>query len=233
MPTLFSRSRTNSSPLKKLSSTVEESRLTSDEFGRVSSRTSVRNLSGGKKDKKRDKDDKTRPRTTSSTRERLDSDSYPVDAIPDGSFLPLCLERPRDELGAQRPIEQGYGYLSYERHVVLGLEQVTRLVEVVTAELSSRGGLTTPFIFTSLAIDISTPAIKRLIQTFLSTCSKPGNADAERRWRDEAKFAGLHELGMCLRWGLARVVRSVGGQDVRGLIAWDQYVKFRDSEAGP
>jgi Domain of unknown function (DUF1708) len=45
-------------------------------------------------------------------------------------------------------------------------------------------------------------------------------------------FAGPYELGMCLRWGLARVVRAIGGQDVRGLIAWDQYVQFRDSEAG-
>jgi hypothetical protein len=229
MPTLFSRSLTSSSPSKKISLTPDDGRLTSDEFGRVSSRSSVR-ITVGKKEKKRDKEDKARPRTASGvTRE---SGLPPPHAIPDGSFLPLCLERPRDELGEQRPIEQSYGYLSYERHVVLGLEQTTRLVEVVVSEFTSRGGLTTPFVFSSLALDISATAIKRLIQTFLATCANPG-AETERRWRDEAKFAGPYELGMCLRWGLARVVRSVGGQDVRGLIAWDHYVQFRDSEAGP
>ena len=50
-----------------------------------------------------------------------------------------------------------YGYLSYERHVVLGLDEVDRLVRIVTDELGTRG-LTTPFLFSSLASTLTPPA---------------------------------------------------------------------------
>jgi hypothetical protein len=159
-----------------------------------------------------------------------------VPSVPDGSFLPLNLERPRIESGLiEQHKEHDYGYLSYERHVVLGIEQVARLVEVLSEELITRGGITTPFIFSTTALDVSSSAIKRLIRSFLNTCvpnSGQKAEDAEKRWREEARYAEPHELGMCLRWGLARVVRSVGGHDVRGLIAWDLYMEFRESEAG-
>ncbi|KIL57157.1 hypothetical protein M378DRAFT_1029718 [Amanita muscaria Koide BX008] len=61
--------------------------------------------------------------------------------------------------------------------------------------------------------------------------SSPSVAKEETKWRDEARFAGMYELGMCLRWGLARAVRTIKGQEVRGLIPWDIYLKFRESEA--
>jgi len=250
MPSLFSRSRTNSTPHKKLSLPSHDDSTglgALDEFGRVSSRSSNRGLSNviipssppSKRDKKKAKEQEKRLRTLSTTRDRTEYEGgteSPIPLIPDGTFLPLNLERPRDELGAvEQPKEHDYGYLSYERHVVLGLEQVARLVDVVAGELGARGGITTPFIFSTLALDISSSAIKRLIQAFLNTCTiNPGHlaSEVELRWREEARFAGPHELGMCLRWGLARVVRSVGGLDVHGLIAWDQYIEFRDSEAG-
>ncbi|KAG5645311.1 hypothetical protein DXG03_006500 [Asterophora parasitica] len=149
--------------------------------------------------------------------------------VPDGSFLPLTLDRPRPH--ADSAPAPDYGYLSHERHVVLGLDHAARLVTVLADELQSRGGITTPFIFSSSALDISAPAIKRLVRTFLDTCAHPTDRTSESKWRDEARFAGHHELGMCLRWALARVIRSVGGHDVRGLISWDRYVEFRDSEA--
>jgi hypothetical protein len=223
MPSLFARSRTQSSPNKKLSLPTDNTRLTSDEFGRVASRSSARGISSAppppsKKDKKREKAGVHRP--------DIDQPS-----IPDGAFLPLSFDRPIDDAGLELQTAHPYGYLSFERHVVLGLDQVSRLVHVVCNELVSRGGLTTPFIFSALAIDLSTAAIKRLIQTFLATCRSPGSPDAERRWREEARFAAHHDLGMCLRWGLARVVRHVAGQDVRGFIAWDYYIQFRDSES--
>lgn len=242
MTSLFSRSRTKSTPKvpkKQQSFSNHNSQDTAatgpshDEFGRVSSRTSNRgvNLSlVSKKEKERDRKKSTRGRTISSAADAYDSTSELLASIPDGSFLPLNLELPRNEQGVERPKEHDYGYLSYERHVVLGLEEVARLVDVVADELGTRG-LTTPFIFSTLALDISSNAIKRLIQAFLRTCSSP-SAESERLWREEARFAGPHELGMCLRWGLARVVRVVGGQDYRGLIAWDHYTEFRDSEAG-
>jgi hypothetical protein len=245
MPSLFSRSRTNSTPNKKHSLPAAETPNTLDEFGRVSSRLS--NFASGvsspspasKKDKKKLKEQEKRLRTLSTTRERTEYEQgtdSPLSPFPDGTFLPLNLERPRNDLGAiEQPKEHDYGYLSYERHVVLGLEQVARLVDVVSEELGTRGGITTPFIFSTTALDISSSAIKRLIRTFLNTCTiNSGHAaeEAETGWREEARFAEPHELGMCLRWGLARVVRSVGGQDVRGLISWEHYTDFRESEAG-
>lgn len=227
MPSLFSRARTTSTPGKK--SIVG---TTHDEFGRVKSRDSGNGPSltlTGRKDKDKKKDHKSRKRTVSSP--KPDNEVASLFAqIPDGSFLTFNLDRPRDESGEVKTFEHDYGYLSYERHVILGLDEVARLVDVVANELTTRC-LTTPFIFSALALDISSSAIKRLIRTFLDTCANPSSADAEHRWREEARFAGAHELGMCIRWGLARVVRVVGGQPVRGLISWEHYTEFRDSEA--
>ncbi|KAH7886807.1 hypothetical protein F5I97DRAFT_1870488 [Phlebopus sp. FC_14] len=239
MPNLFSRSRTISTPGKKSTSGAlggGNPVAPYDEFGRVNSRGSGSGMPlnfGGKKDrdkeKKRSQEGKPRTRTISTPKPEGDV----VDAaiqIPDGSFLPLHLDRPRDESGEETVLEHDYGYLSYERHVILGLDEVARLVDVVATELGTRC-LTTPFVFSTLALDISSSAIKRLIRAFLDTCANPTSPQAEHRWREEARFAGPHELGMCIRWGLARVVRVVGGQPVRGLISWDHYTEFRDSEA--
>ncbi|KAG7442004.1 uncharacterized protein BT62DRAFT_1011045 [Guyanagaster necrorhizus] len=180
MPSIFSRSRSTPTPQKNL-------RLdTTDEFGRVSSRSSQLPL-----------------------------------PPPDG-FLPFTLDRPRDAT------EIDYGYLAYERHVVLGLEQVSHLVDVVSEELGTRGGITTPFIFSSMALDLSSTSTKRLIRTFIDACVDPDTK--QRRFREEARFAGPHELGMLLRWGLGRLVRIADGQEERGIISWDHYTDFRDSE---
>jgi hypothetical protein len=231
MPSLFSRSRTQSSPLSKSSFFDDGASHNYDEFGRVNTRGSPPTSPTGKKDsktKKKDKDhDRPRARTPGGH-----NDYDLASAIPDGSFLPLNIDRPRsDSAIEERPKERDYGYLSYARHVTLGLAQADRLIDVVADELNTRG-LTTPFIFSSLALNISSSAIKRLIQSFLNTCSNPGVADVERNWLEEAKFASPHELGMFLRWGLARIVRCVGGEDVRGLLSWEQYQSFRESEAG-
>ncbi|PPQ65039.1 hypothetical protein CVT26_015735 [Gymnopilus dilepis] len=233
MPSLFSRSRTNSTPHKKNLDENSGGLGALDEFGRVlslnrggatGSPSSVKNTK--KKDQKRSK---TLPVPQDDPRQAQEA------LFPDGTFLPLNLEKPRTQSDDTEPVKpHDYGYLSYERHVVLGLEQVERLVEVVSEELETRGGITTPFIFSTTALDISSSAIKRLIRSFLNTCepfSGQKAQEAEARWREEARFAGPHELGMCLRWGLARVIRSVGGQDVRGLVSWEHYVEFRDSEA--
>ena len=102
-------------------------------------------------------------------------------------------------------------------------------------------GLTTPFLFSNTALDISTHTIRRLITSFLYSIS-PSLASASTQqqshqliindFRDEAKFAGPHELGMALRWGLARVVRLVRGVETRGLITWDAYLTWRRYEQG-
>ncbi|CCM00227.1 uncharacterized protein FIBRA_02255 [Fibroporia radiculosa] len=226
MPSIFSRSRTNSTPKRPTDSPF-------DEFGRITSRGSARGLtaspqSTSKKEKRKDSKEKSRSKASPTEYD------VPEIAIPDGTFLPLNFDPPRVEVTGEsnepRTSNNDYGHLSYGRHVVLGLEQVARLVDVVGNELGMRG-LTTPFIFSTLALDVSANAVRRLIQAFLRTCSKPSN-EADWQWREEARLAGPHELGMCLRWGLARVVRIMGGQEVRGLVAYESYLEWRDAEAG-
>lgn len=224
MHSLFSRSRTTSTPKRP------ETDTSFDEFGRVTSRGSgkVPSASTSKKDKKsRDKSRKSNG-TPGET-------EVPEFTVPDGSFLSFNLDPQRYEPGEGPSPERrqlvDYGYLSHQRNVVLGLKEVARLVDVVGNELGSRG-LTTPFIFSTLALDVSAVAVKRLITAFLKTCTPHSYGEADRQWREEARFAGPHELGMCLRWGLARVVRIVGGQEVRGLLSQDSYVEWAEAEAG-
>ena len=116
--------------------------------------------------------------------------------------------------------EQEYGYLSYFHHVVLGLDEVDCLVHTVTEELGTRG-LTTAFLFSSHALDVNSSGVRRLIQAFLCTCVSFPASDAERTWQEEARFAALPEVAMCLRSGLARVLRVSGGNAVRGLLSWN------------
>ena len=106
--------------------------------------------------------------------------------------------------------EQEYGYLSYFHHVVLSLDEVDRLVHTVTEELGTRG-LTTAFLFSSHALDVNSSRVRRLIQAFLCTCVSFPASDAECTWQEEARFAALPEVAMCLRSGLARVLRVSGG----------------------
>ncbi|KAJ7627265.1 hypothetical protein FB45DRAFT_795432 [Roridomyces roridus] len=132
----------------------------------------------------------------------------------------------------QPPPRQPYGLLSPARDAVLGLPDLARLVGTVCAALE-RNGLATPFVFSSLALDVRRATVVRLVEAFLATCTTDDarNARAEARWADEARFAGAHELGMCLRWGLSRVVRVEGGREVRGLFSWAWYERWRQEEA--
>lgn len=227
MPSIFSRSRTTSTPKKSLSEPPF------DEFGRITSRGSAKAIPTTPQSSKKDKKskDKGRLRGNGSPTEA----ELPEFTVPDGSFLQLNLDPQRYEPGEEPAQERrqlhDYGYLSYQRHVVLGLEEVARLVDVVGNELGTRG-LTTPFIFSSLALDVSANAVKRLINAFLNTCRGRITEEVERQWRDEARFASPHELGMFLRWGLARIVRIVGGQEVRGILSYESYVEWAEAETG-
>ena len=229
MPSLFSRARTTSTPTKKSSSTLG----THDELGRIDSRGSARQQFTAST-KKAKKDAGKSPAKARSPGPGDGSDEHVDFGLPDGTFLPLSLEKPRyenpEDPTQELPASHDYGYLSYQRHVVLGLEEVARLVDVVGDELGSRG-LTTPFIFSTLALDVSPLAVKRLIQTFLKTCTRP-STEADRQWRQEARLADPPELGMTLRWGLARAVRWVAGHEVRGLVSYEAYLLWRDAEAG-
>ncbi|KAF8143610.1 hypothetical protein K438DRAFT_1875715 [Mycena galopus ATCC 62051] len=59
-----------------------------------------------------------------------------------------------------------------------------------------------------------------------------GRTGGHDKFVEEARFAGAHELGMALRWGLSRVVRVEGGREVRGLLSWAWYERWRAEESG-
>ncbi|KAG8824759.1 hypothetical protein FRB91_001876 [Serendipita sp. 411] len=65
--------------------------------------------------------------------------------LPDGIFLSTNLTTTADvpeeihEFLQGGDTKQEYGYLASERHVVLGLDEVVRLVDVVAEELGQRG----------------------------------------------------------------------------------------------
>jgi len=301
MPSIFSRSRTTSTPYP----TSPDSPHGADEFGRVSSRQSNHKGTGGggglfsgtsKRDKKKaavKEAQMARLRTVSGVASPGPSIHSPIDVgegfgateagvfeyagifVQDGAFFPTIIEKPNFDAsnGANHALDRSFNssysstlsassissssssvgnntmdfpYLSYQRHVVLSIDDVSRLVEVVCAELGTRGGITTPFIFSTLALDISPTRIRRLIDCFLATCSSTHlysqrsakeksmaeKEHAEQKWREEARFAGMHELGMLLRWALARVVRVSGGQECRGLFSYEWYSQWRDEEEG-
>ncbi|KAJ7692250.1 hypothetical protein B0H17DRAFT_1200586 [Mycena rosella] len=135
-------------------------------------------------------------------------------------------------LGGPPPPRAAYGLLSPARDAVLGLPDAARLVARV-CEALERTGVATPFVFSALALDVRRAAVARLVHAFLATCGPgEGHPPAEARWVEETRFAGAHELGMCLRWGLSRVVRVEGGREVRGLLSWAWYERWKAEEAG-
>ncbi|GJJ14101.1 hypothetical protein Clacol_008358 [Clathrus columnatus] len=207
MPSIFTRSRTTSTP-KPRTPTV------ADEFGRVTSRTSISTTS--KKDKKKDK---LQPPT----------DSIEIQ-LTEGGFLPFYVPQDSEE----RVKLPRYGYLSYKCELVLGIDEVFRLVDVISREFNERGLTTTPLLFSAQALDISPIRIHRLINAFLATCPSetysPGSP-TDKAWLDEARFSGPHELAMLLRWGLARIVRLINGQESRGFLNWEIYLRWREEEA--
>ncbi|KAJ6447826.1 hypothetical protein C8R45DRAFT_1047308, partial [Mycena sanguinolenta] len=113
-----------------------------------------------------------------------------------------------------------YGLLSPARDTVLGLPDVARLVAVLCAELE-RTSISTPFVFSSLALDVRRAG---------HASNGRGGAGGGDKFADEARFAAAHELGMCLRWGLSRVVRVEAGREVRGLLSWAWYERWRVEE---
>ncbi|KZT51474.1 hypothetical protein CALCODRAFT_521347 [Calocera cornea HHB12733] len=124
------------------------------------------------------------------------------------------------------------GYLAEGRQVTLGLATVTNLLQVVGKELEAKG-LTTPLLFSTRALDLSAHRVRSLIRAFLRTVGRaPGSPDpeADRRWRDEVRFSGPHELGAVLRWALARVERLHAGVHLRGLVDIAAYDEWRSAE---
>jgi len=70
------------------------------------------------------------------------------------------------------------------------------LVHTVTKELGTCG-LATPFLFSSLALNVNSSGVCRLVQAFLCTCVSFPAPDAKCTWHKEAHFAVPVELAMC------------------------------------
>jgi len=110
MPSLFSRSRTTSSPLKLPKPSTDPS----DEFGRVASRGSARVPATVPAAKKERNVEKPRTRTLSAAKGRAPglplNEEEPV--IPDGSFFPLNLDPPSADAASPSESERGPYYLT-------------------------------------------------------------------------------------------------------------------------
>ncbi|KAJ7051535.1 hypothetical protein C8F01DRAFT_1174871 [Mycena amicta] len=143
-------------------------------------------------------------------------------------FLPtsvppdLATPFPASQVVARPP----YGLLSPARDTVLGLTDAARLATTVCAALE-RTGVATPFVFSSLALDARRSGVVRLAHAFLASCHSHQDDFGE-----EARFAAAHELALCLRWGLSKVVRVEGGRELRGLLSWTWYERWKAEEAG-
>ena len=114
MPSLFSRSRTTSTPTKSLKPHTDSS----DEFGRVTSRGSTRGTATvpARKDKNVEK---PRIRTLSTSKGKPPAPIPPVEdepVIPDGSFFPLNLDPPTADPASPSDPERGLSYISSSFH---------------------------------------------------------------------------------------------------------------------
>jgi hypothetical protein len=145
MAKLFTRSSSKTLP------SLGRADSDTDEFGRTPSRGFIPS-SGAKRDKAHKQLDKaTRQRTISnpnfSNAFAVDRPGTPRDIldVQDG-FLATNLDPPlpaTDEWGQPKPnsgeVQQDYGYMCWEKYVILGIDEVTRLVDVVAEELRLRG----------------------------------------------------------------------------------------------
>jgi hypothetical protein len=107
-------------------------------------------------------------------------------------------------------------------------------------------GLKEPFLFSTKALDVSSARVRSLVRCFVATCEpsntsyfparhRPDRRDlhlANGTFLQEARFSGPHELGMLLKWGLARIARVKTGYEVRGFVEHDDYMTWRASEEG-
>ena len=143
MPSIFARARTTSTK-NTTKAGLDVGDAGADEFGRVQSRHAPPPTPN--KDRKAKDDKRVRAQSTTDRRRAASAAAYSTAGgetsfdgdgamqLEDG-YLPTQLVGPPEDG------HQTYGYLSHESHVILGLEDVTRLVEVVADELGARGVL--------------------------------------------------------------------------------------------
>ncbi|BEI86684.1 hypothetical protein CcaverHIS002_0700300 [Cutaneotrichosporon cavernicola] len=128
-----------------------------------------------------------------------------------------------------------YGFLGgVGRTVVLGLNEVARVIRDVGAELGRRA-LGTPMLFSNQSLELSQTRMRMLIQAFLATIRSGPRVPTKTSlatFDQDIRFASDHELAWLLRWALSRLTRiREGTREVcHGCFEWDMYEEWRGRE---
>ncbi|KAF9074560.1 hypothetical protein BDP27DRAFT_138567 [Rhodocollybia butyracea] len=118
----------------------------------------------------------------------------------------------------------GYGHLHLHPGLTISVDHLHTLVAIINKYLD----VETAFVFSADAMDLDAPRVARLIAKFVDALK----ANDLTRFDDEARFAGSHELGMLLRWALARALRvdQSANKFSRGLIPYLAYLNWAKQE---
>ncbi|KNZ61524.1 uncharacterized protein VP01_1389g5 [Puccinia sorghi] len=112
-----------------------------------------------------------------------------------------------------------YGYIGLHTEIELDLPTTARAVNLVAQELKARA-LETPLLFSTHALDISTEGTHSLIRRFVHN---------QHEFPQDLVIHGPENLAAFLKWLLSRYVN---GRGTHGIIAWEQYASWRESEKG-
>ncbi|KAA1126462.1 hypothetical protein PGTUg99_017594 [Puccinia graminis f. sp. tritici] len=123
--------------------------------------------------------------------------------------------QPFNQLDAE--LQLIYGYIGIHTEIELDLPTAARAVNLVAQELKSRA-LETPLLFSTHALDISTEGTHSLIRGFVHD---------QDEFIHALTMHSAHNLAALLKWILSRYVN---GRGEHGIILWQQYASWRESE---
>ncbi|PLW23908.1 hypothetical protein PCASD_13481 [Puccinia coronata f. sp. avenae] len=152
----------------------------------------------------------------------LSSDSTPPPAALDELARPvnssqLFSNNPPHDNHSDSELQLIYGYIGLYTEVEIDLLTTARAVNLVAQELKSRA-LETPLLFSTHALDISTEGTHSLIRRFVHD---------QNAFAHDLIMHSPHNLAAFLKWLLAR---CVNGRGAHGILTWEQYASWRESE---
>ncbi|ORX38018.1 hypothetical protein BD324DRAFT_608403 [Kockovaella imperatae] len=124
-----------------------------------------------------------------------------------------------------------YGFLGgVGSKVVVGLEDVSKVIHDVGRELGRRG-VTTPMLFSNQALDLNPTRTRALIQGYIESISSSSSRKVDA-WSQDLQFARDYELAWLFRWALSRITRiREGSREIcHGVLDWDAYEEWRGRE---
>ncbi|MBW0485347.1 hypothetical protein O181_025062 [Austropuccinia psidii MF-1] len=110
-----------------------------------------------------------------------------------------------------------YGYTGLCTHIEIDLLTINQTIQSISQQLKSNG-LELPLLFSTRALDVSAHATHSLVKSFLNN---------QLDFHNEIKISHAHNLSCFLKWILARHINPQGHI---GLLRWDQYACWRESE---